>query len=153
MDLPDLTLGQLQPTVAAAKALWLATGLSAEQVQALNSIAVQTDNLADTELGWEGGGLITIDTDAAGHGWFIDPTPFDNAEFVAGVAVTPAAIDQVDLLSVVSHEIGHALGYDDDAGAGAGAGVMAETLELGVRHVPIANASGTNEPGQAGVHA
>ena len=126
----DLTLEQLQPIVEAAKAVWLAKGLSNEQVQALDDVKFRIDNLADTDLGWQGAGVITIDSDAAGHGWFIDVTPLNNVEF-AGGPIDPAAKDKVDLLSVVAHEIGHALGFDHDNGDD----VMSESLGLGTRRV------------------
>jgi len=61
----DLTLEQLQPIVEAAKDSWLAKGLSDDQVRALDDFTFQIDNLADTDLGWQGAGVITIDADAA----------------------------------------------------------------------------------------
>ncbi len=142
VNVAELTPGQLQPIVEAAKAAWLATGLPVEQVRALDHVAVQIDSLPDTELGWQNAGVITIDADAAGYGWFIDATPLDSVEFLAGAAVDPSAMSKVDLLSVVAHEIGHALGFDHDDGDD----VMAETLGLGIRHVPVAaNQSVTSE--------
>ena len=66
---------------------------------------------------------ITIDTDAAGHGWFVDPTPNDNSEFThaqnaAGTDLltdpSNAAAGHLDLLTTVTHELGHVLGLDDE---------------------------------------
>jgi hypothetical protein len=77
-----------------------------------------------------------LDPTAAGHGWFIDPTPADDAEFVAqtdsgALLATPSspADGAMDLLSVVVHEMGHVLGLDSHELLGA-------TLDTGVRSVP-----------------
>ena len=36
-------------------------------------------------LGAEADGKILIDDDAAGYGWFVDPTPHQDEEFAIGV--------------------------------------------------------------------
>ena len=63
---------------------------------------------------------ITLDADAAGHGWYLDATPLDDAEFGNGFAATRLQTDPTgapaghyDLLTAVMHEMGHALGLDD----------------------------------------
>ena len=129
-NVAELTPEQLQPIVEAAKASWLSTGLSEEQAQVLNHLVVQIDSLSDTELGWQNAGLITIDADAAGYGWFIDSTPLDNVEFLAGASFDPAAMGKVDLLTAVMHEIGHVLGYDHDTSE-----VMSATIGAGIREL------------------
>jgi hypothetical protein len=78
-------------------------------------------------------GVIEIDRDAAGYGWYIDSAPSNDSSFGPGVVSSPAR-DHVDLLSVVCHELGHELGFEHDDGND----VMAESLAPGVRHVPIA---------------
>ena len=80
-------------------------------------------------------GVITLDVNADGAGWFIDTTPADDREFAGrgGVLVArggSAAAGQVDLLSVLSHEMGHAIGL------GHGGGVMSEQLLAGQRATP-----------------
>ncbi len=138
----DLTLSQVQPMFNAAKAAWLATGLSAEQSQALAQLTVQTDSLSDSELGWQSANVITLDADAAGHGWFIDATPGDNSEFSSSslFANNGAAAGRMDMLSVLLHEVGHAIGMDHSS-----SGVMGEALQPGQRSLlaPLASTAGT----------
>lgn len=93
-------------------------------------------------MGWATSDTIYIDINAAGHGWFVDSTPGTNEEFQATgpegelEALDPDAIDRVDLLTVLYHELGHILGLDDlDASAGT---LMSGELQLGVRREPNA---------------
>jgi hypothetical protein len=76
------------------------------------------------------GNAIDLDRDAAGHGWFVDPTPGDDSEFDAdGQALAGSdAEGDIDLLTVVTHELGHVLGFDHGTGP-----IMADTLSTGVR--------------------
>jgi polyvinyl alcohol dehydrogenase (cytochrome) len=67
-----------------------------------------------------------LDAHAAGWGWFVDPTPWDDSEFT-----TPGDQGEqhrMDLLTVIAHEVGHLLGYDHEDH-----GVMAESLMPGTR--------------------
>jgi CSLREA domain-containing protein len=72
-------------------------------------------DLPGAMLGLATGNSITIDINAAGHGWFIDDTPFDDTEFDRSA---PNSIGGMDLLTVVMHEFGHVAGlrdlYDDE---------------------------------------
>ena len=91
-------------------------------------------DLPDSYLGKAEADAIDIDLDAAGYGWFVDPTPALDEEFAASQAVDPRAVDQIDLLTVVEHELGHIAGLEDlDALAD---NVMSGVLGVGVRRSP-----------------
>lgn len=86
---------------------------------------------------------IVLDLDAAGHGWFVDSTPDDNTEFLPTADPNvwkarpgSAAEGKMDLLSVLLHEYGHALGLEHSADAHD---AMAATLHPGVRRLPSAD--------------
>lgn len=135
----SLTLSQLQPIIAGAKASWQAAGFHTD---VLNNVTYRIDDLPAGELGWQapgfhGASIITIDSDASGHGWFLDPTPRR--------VPTPG---RVDLLTVVTHELGHILGFVDHEGS---AGVMAETLAPGQRRLPTTATATTHGQTKADV--
>lgn len=86
---------------------------------------------------------IALDTDAAGHGWYIDPTPLDNSDFLPTADPTifkaapgSAAEGKMDLLSVLLYEYGHVLGLEHCADA---RDFMAATLQPGERRLPTAD--------------
>ena len=106
-------------------------GHRANRLSDLGHVDVQIAELPGSDLGLASPGLILIDRDAAGYGWFVDPTPGDDSEFAPNAVRSPAKGHE-DLLSVVAHEMGHELGFGDDDGTQ----VMAEYLPVGVRHIP-----------------
>jgi hypothetical protein len=130
-----LRAADLQPIVAQAVADWVSAGFD---VDLFNSLDFAIADLPGSQLGLARAGKILLDIDGAGHGWFVDPTPADDEEFRAVEnrleALDPAAVDRIDLLTVVSHEIGHTLGLSDlDATID---GLMSELLEPGMRREP-----------------
>jgi hypothetical protein len=81
-----------------------------------------------------------LDDNAAGYNWFIDATPWDNSEYLPTsnpnewVAKEGTdAYGKMDMLSVLLHEYGHALGIDHSAD---NHDYMATTLTPGVRRMP-----------------
>ena len=110
---------------------WSETGLSQERIDRLKSVQVTTADFGAGTLGSTDGDTIFIDRDGDSRGWYIDPTPTDDAEFVPGSAITPAGFD---LLTVLMHEFGHILGYGDlEPGTGD---LMTESIGTGIRRNP-----------------
>jgi hypothetical protein len=126
--------------------IWSATpGVAWHQQAILQSVDVQISDLPGARLGQAFGSTITLDVNAAGWGWFVDPTPWDDNEFVSegdsGLLTADndsTAEGRIDLLTAVMHELGHVLGerHGED-------GVMQATLELGTRRLPEANSGFT----------
>jgi hypothetical protein len=129
-----LTALQLQPVVQAAIASWRAAGASAAQVAALNQVQVHIAPLPASHLGEEAGGDIWISPNAGGWGWYTDTSAASSQAFPARPG-SPVA-GKMDLLSVVSHELGHVLGLDDGHDS---RDVMGETLAPGQRRLPAAD--------------
>jgi hypothetical protein len=133
-DSSPLTDSSLVPAFDEAAKLWLAAGIDpARLAAALSGARIVITDLPGLHLGLTDPETHTIwiDQDAAGYGWFIDPTPGDNSEFT-GTGPSPAQ-GKMDLLTVVTHEMGHLLGFDDVEDPDS---VMAETLQPGVRLTP-----------------
>ncbi|MDF1813032.1 MAG: Ig-like domain-containing protein [Verrucomicrobiales bacterium] len=116
-----LTTSTLDELAEAAEERWIQSGLTAEQIAALNSIQYRIVDLEGSDLGYAEGTVITIDIDAAGRQWFVDSTPLLDEEFqgVAGsdtqlnARIGEAARDRIDLVTVLMHEQGHILGLLD----------------------------------------
>jgi hypothetical protein len=94
-------------------------------------------DLSGASLGQTTGNRITLDTNAAGHGWFVDYTPYLNEEWLPTSSpyewkAKPGseAEGKMDLLSVLLHEYGHVLGIEHSADSHD---IMASTLQPGMR--------------------
>jgi hypothetical protein len=135
-----ITRAEVRSLLPAAIAAWQAAGLGAAEVRALEQVPVGVANLGSSTLGEESGGAITINQTAVGYDWYVPASSQafgltgPGGESVAG-AGSPAAND-VDLLTVLEHELGHVLGLPDNAEAGD---LMDITLGLGVRRAPSAS--------------
>jgi O-glycosyl hydrolase len=137
-DAMPLSRQQVGPLFDEAATCWAAAlGGDATALQRLWGVRVEVLDLPGTTLGLASGTMIYLDANAAGRGWFVDPTPWEDSEFAPGVADSPAA-GRVDLLTVLAHEMGHILGRDDDHETDPKTGnVMADVLPLGVRRIHL----------------
>ncbi|GAB4153164.1 MAG: hypothetical protein Fur005_04030 [Roseiflexaceae bacterium] len=106
----DLSQAELDAATASAIAQWVASGITSEQVERLQATIVRVADLEGERLGQALGTLVEIDRDAAGWGW-----------------------QHQDLVTVVAHELGHVLGYEDQP---AGTDLMAATLPSNTRRTP-----------------
>jgi hypothetical protein len=102
-------------------------------------MVIEIVDLPGDLLGWATPGRIQIDVDAAGHGWFVDPTPYEDTEFEArnesaslAARVGSEAENRVDLLTAVMHELGHLSGEMDETSDN----LMGGLLWLGTRRLP-----------------
>lgn len=111
----SLSLGQIQQLTPLALALWSAQS----HVAMPTDLRVELDDLPSGQLGAAFEHTITLDTNANGAGWYMDRYAL--------------SVGQVDLLTVLAHEIGHVLGYDHSDNA---FDVMAATLPLATRRLP-----------------
>jgi hypothetical protein len=142
--LSDLTYAELDPVIDAAVTRWADSPLFDETV--FNQLDGVTFLIADLEgdtLALTVDDTVIIDVDGAGHGWFIDDTPYDDSEFVpqnSDEVLTANehsdAYGDMDLLTVVMHELGHVFGFQDRDPETNEFEIMNETLDEGVRYLP-----------------
>ena len=134
-----LTSEALTGVADAAIEILVGAGISADE---LSNINFQIADLTGRRLGQTLGNTITIDVNAAGHGWFVDTSPTDHHEFsivgrnglVAEESTLPA--DHMDLLTVLLHELGHTLNLADDYSSADSANLMSGLLTAGIRRLP-----------------
>jgi hypothetical protein len=132
---------QLNAIVSGALARLRQAGVDPFLVAYLRTLDYQVANLPGRVVGLTSGRTITLDSNAAGRGWFVDPTPWSDAEFANGQALAgSAASGKMDLLTVVLHEMGNAAGMPEtQAGAGS-ADLMADSLTVGLRRTQALDA-------------
>jgi hypothetical protein len=111
-------------------------GVESLKLEWLKDVEYLIADLEGGALGWIDGQAVLIDNDAAGYGWFIDTTADEDSEYLVGIngdlkAMKESdAFGRMDLLTVLSHEIGHLLGFGHDADT---LSIMADTLDRGTR--------------------
>ncbi len=138
----QLTIDLITPVLQEAIGRWIAAGIDPRGADFLSTVDVQIVDLQGTQLGYTAGNRILLDIDAAGNGWFVDSTLGTDEEFtqlaadgLLAAADSPAA-GRVDLLTALTHELGHVMGLSDMVNDTGGA--MAESLADGVRRMPTA---------------
>ncbi|MDF1811584.1 MAG: Ig-like domain-containing protein, partial [Verrucomicrobiales bacterium] len=148
----NLTDEELATLADAAVQKWIDSGISDEQLAALQSIEYDIVDLDADYLGATEGYEIEIDINAAGEGWFVDATPFEDEEFGIRQSLTTlrsgegAASYGMDLLTVLMHEQGHVLGLHD-LDASDWDNLMHEYLETGERRLISENQADGIEAG------
>ena len=132
-----------QTNLSTGLASWLSTEQLAGILSDAAGVTVTISDLPGGAVGQTTGTNITLDTNAAGYNWFIDLTPSDNAEFLPTsnpnewvAKVGSAAEGKMDMLSVLLHEYGHALGIDHSTDPND---YMGTILTAGVRRLPSAD--------------
>jgi hypothetical protein len=127
-----LGAGELSATLGAALGRLQQAGVSPAVLHRLSGVTALIAPLAPGQLGeaLPAQDEIALSPDGAGHGWFVDPTPYQDEEFAGGTAFagSPAA-GREDLLTAVLHELGHFVGLADDSGSA----LMDELLPTGTR--------------------
>jgi hypothetical protein len=115
---PEPSGSDLRSWLRLAELQTLAAGFSGTELQVADLSAASVAETTGTGLA----ARITLDTNAAGHGWYLDPTPQANEEFLPTADPNiwqakegSAAAGRMDLLSVLLHEYGHALGFRHSA--------------------------------------
>jgi len=140
-DESSLSYAELDPIIEEAITRWSESPLiDDEMLSELNNVSFIIADLSGAALGMTLDDTVYIDINAAGYDWFVDSTPEDDLEFTLqneegklAADSSSAAYDDMDLLTVVMHELGHVLGLEDlDPDTHD---LMSETLDAGVRQL------------------
>jgi hypothetical protein len=132
---------QLQVAVTAALDRLRGAGVAPSVVSQLASANYQVGALPAGVVGLTAvlTRTVTISPNAAGQGWFVDPTPGQDEEFSPGVVLLASsgspASGKLDLLTAVLHEMGHLVGRGDVSSAAHPFDLMADSLVPGERRI------------------
>ncbi|HEX8480279.1 MAG TPA: Ig-like domain-containing protein, partial [Allosphingosinicella sp.] len=153
-----LTTAELDQLVEAAIQRWIDAGATPEQVAAMRAVEFGIVDMAGIYVGSSTAGVINIDSDGAGYGWFVDSTPGEDGEFGgSGTSLTAdaggAAAGKLDLLTVIMHELGHQIGLADDYASAHGDDLMYGYMNVGERRLPASGDAHGAVPGSVGATA
>ncbi len=143
-EMNALTYDALDPLINAAVNRWTESTLFDEDMLArLDGVTFLIADLEGDALALTVDDTVIIDVNAAGHGWFVDDAPYQDAEFIPqgndeelAAKDTSDAYGDMDLLTVVMHELGHVFGYQDLDAQNNDFEIMSDTLDEGVRYLP-----------------
>ncbi|QDV52402.1 peptidylprolyl isomerase [Gimesia fumaroli] len=115
----SLTLDLVDPVLEAATEQLTETHGDSVSAQ-LDDVKIEIVELPGNQIAKSNAETNTVylDVNAAGWGWFVDSTPFLNEEYnetalgIFDAALFSSADGQIDLLTVLLHELSHLLGYD-----------------------------------------
>ncbi len=149
----NLTQAALERVVEAALERWTASGLTPEQSALIHSMKFEVASLPGSSLAETGSDGTRVDDDAAGNGWWMDTAVGDERMFGTAISPTRRVADpsagpagRLDLLSVVLHEIGHALGLEDTYAGWDRDSIMFGNLTQGERRLPGPGQAGSAKP-------
>ena len=151
-DKPEWRISEVdRPVIGldiASAASWLSAAQLSSLIVSAGSVFTGYSDLSGSAIGTTVGegpqAAIILHTAAAGHGWYVDATPLDNTDDylptsnpnVWQAKAGSDAAGKMDMLSVLLHEYGHALGLDHSTDSGD---FMATTLQAGERRLPSAD--------------
>jgi hypothetical protein len=124
-----ITAAQAQQLVASAVARWSQADLAPALAALLQTLPVSVLDLPDNLVAAITSKALLLDANAAGWGWFLDASPWEDAEFVRG-----ARPRGLDVLTALLHEQGHKVGRADLPSGEDGRALP--TLPARERHVP-----------------
>jgi hypothetical protein len=153
-----LTLADLNSMVDAAIQRWVDAGATTAQIEAMRAVQFGVLDMAGIYVGTSNHGVVNIDVDGAGYGWFVDTTPGEDSEFEgSGTRLTAdaggAAEGRLDLLTVLMHELGHQIGLDDVYVTSEGDDVMFGYMSVSERRLPAHGEADGAVPGSIGATA
>jgi len=138
----ELQQADLDRLISVARERWESTGLTSEQLVALRAMKLEVSDLPNERLGQADASVIRVAARGAGHGWFIGSAN-DDRLFSKSISTTRSYTEptntlagQVDLLTAIMHEMGHALGLPDSYEGKDRDSLMYGYLTSGERRVP-----------------
>ncbi len=139
-----LTQAELDWLVEAAIQRWADAGASDAQLAAMRATSFSIAEMSGLYLGSSSAGNVTVDSDGAGHGWFLDTTPGEDSEYHGSGTRLAAdaggdAAGRMDLLTVLMHELGHQVGLDDDYNVNQADELMYGYANRSERRLPAAD--------------
>ena len=135
-EITPLTTEQANSTAQSAIQAY-AESVSPEKFQALKNTKIEVADLPGKTIAKALPGTILLDVSAAGHGWFVDNTPWAHTEFhISGktdwrARANSAAAERIDLLTTIYHELEHLQGHQHES-----SGLRKATLSPGTRRLP-----------------